>query len=53
MAQQPLATNWTRATEPDDQLLALILLLVSEWIQLSGRMPTVAELKRAIRHPGS
>lgn len=54
MAGRPsLTSNWSSATEPSDELLSLILLLVREWIELTNRMPTVHELKQAIRHPGS
>lgn len=48
------ASNWTRAAEPvSDELLSLILLLVSEYVNLVGRFPTVSELKHAIKNPGS
>jgi hypothetical protein len=53
MANQPLTSNWSHATEPSDELLQLILMLITEWIDVVGRMPTVAELRHAIRHPGS
>ena len=47
------ASNWRQATEPSDELLSLILLLVAEYLNLVGRFPTVAELKHAVRNPGS
>jgi hypothetical protein len=47
-------SNWKQATaEPSDELLSLILMLVAEYLNLVGRFPTVAELKHAVRHPGS
>ena len=46
-------TNWTKATAPSLELLSLILLIVGEFVQLTGRYPTVTELSHAVRHPGS
>lgn len=53
MAEPTLASNWSQAAEPSDELLQLILMLITEWIDVTGRMPSVGELRHAIRHPGS
>jgi hypothetical protein len=49
------ASNWTHATTIPltDEVLQLILMLIAEWIDVTGRMPSVAELRHAIKHPGS
>jgi len=49
----PEPSNWSAATQPDDQLLSLILFLVAEWLQFTGHLPTVPQLREALRHPGS
>ena len=46
-------SNWAQATEPDLELLRLILLLTRELYELRGTWPTATELRAALRKPGS
>ena len=51
---EPRPSYWYHAAA-DQELdhLQLILLLVRELYEASGRWPSAKELQRALRHPGS
>ncbi len=51
MEPPPRLSNWRRAMIPDDQTLAHLIWLIDQHLMLTGKIPTVAQLRALLAKP--